>query len=116
MSIATVENAALGFSMPHSPERHEETLTAAVDELAHLRFAIILTARWESEEDESMERRKELRGELAHLRVLYFDQIDEMAMSFGVQFAMDAQQEVERTVIVPSGARLPSLDEIDPIF
>ena len=116
MSIATVETASLGFSMPHGLERQEETLTCAIEELAHLRFAIILTARWEAEENENMERRRDLHGELTHLRVLYFDQIDEIAMTFGVQQAMDAQHEVERTVIVPSGARLPTLDEIDPII
>ncbi len=102
--------------MPYRPERQEQTIACAVEELAHLRFAIILTTRWETEENENMERRRELRAELAHLRVLYQDQIDEIAMSFGVQHAMDAQRDVERNVIIPSGARMPTLDEIDPIF
>jgi len=116
MTFATVENASLGLSVPHRPERQEQTLAGAVEELTHLRFAIILTVRWEAEEKDNLERRRELRDELEHLRMLYYDQIDEIAMSFGVQDAMNAQRDVERNVIVPVGARLPTADEVDPIF
>jgi hypothetical protein len=45
--------------------------------------------------------RAELREELAHLRVLYLDAIDELAMAFGVPQAMKTKEDVERTVMVP---------------
>ncbi len=54
------------------------------EELAALRFSIILTARWEASDDESPSVAPSLRGELALLRNHYGDKIDEIAMTFGV--------------------------------
>ena len=71
------------------------------EELASLRFSIILTARWESSDREEPDRRAELRADLKLLRRHYEDKIDEMAMTFGVAQAMKAKEEVERTVVVP---------------
>lgn len=78
-----------------------ELLDYETEELAALRFSIILTARWAASEDEVPERRAELRDELALLRRHYGDKIDEIAMTFGVHQAVEAQSEVERTVVVP---------------
>ena len=78
-----------------------ELLDYETEELAALRFSIILTVRWAASEDEVPERRAELRDELALLRRHYGDKIDEIAMTFGVQKAMETQNEVERTVVVP---------------
>lgn len=82
-------------------ETREELLSYETDELAALRFSIILTARWESSEYESPDRRAELRADLILLRKHYEDKVDEIAMTFGVEQAMKAKAEVERTVIVP---------------
>jgi hypothetical protein len=84
-----------------------ENLATATEKLAALRFLIILTARTEASEATEPERRKHLRGDLARLRAEYFNKIDEIAMHHGVQAAMDAREDVECTITVPRGARLP---------
>jgi hypothetical protein len=89
----------------HMPGRPRTTLSANIDELAGLRFSILITARWEESEDETEEQRAQLRNELVQLRCLYFDKIDQIAMTFGVRSAMKAQQEVERTVILPRSGK-----------
>ena len=89
----------------------KELLTAEVEELAALRFGIVLTAKWESDPEEEPERRQELRVELADLRIRYFDKIDRIAMTFGVPIAMKVKDDVERRVALPfrtSPAGLPS--------
>ena len=48
-----------------------------------------------------LERRKELRAELDSLRTRYFDKIDRIAMSFGVDIAMKIKDEVEQRVTLP---------------
>jgi len=79
----------------------ENQLATKTSELAGLRFSIILTARWESEVERDLERKDELRVELDELRYQYSEKIDEIAMHFGVQSAMDAKEEVERTIAIP---------------
>lgn len=81
---------------------HEAMLTFEIEALAALRFSILLTIRWEGSRDESPEQRTELRADLALLRRQYGDKIDEIAMTFGVDEAMWAKEEIERTVVVPS--------------
>ena len=81
-------------------------LATSLEELASLRFSIILTARWEHSATEDLERREELRDELVRLRRQYAEKIDEIAMTFGVQTAMNAKDEVENTVDVPRGLDL----------
>jgi len=76
-------------------------LVYETEELAALRFSIILTARWEASEEESPEQRAELRADLELLRRHYGDKIDEIAMTFGVKEAMKTKDDVERTVVVP---------------
>lgn len=67
----------------------------------------ILTARWESANGFDSRNRAALRDDLAQIRALYSSKIDEIAMAFGVQQALDAQNHVERNVIVPQSARMP---------
>ena len=98
---APVDLAAIGPASRYIRETRDELLAYETDELAAVRFSIILTARWAASDDEPPERRAELRGELELLRKHYGDKIDEIAMTFGVQQAMATKEEVERTVVVP---------------
>jgi hypothetical protein len=81
--------------------RHETNLAAMTQELASLRFSILLLARWEGSRSLSKESLAELRTELAHLRALYLEKIDDTAMTFGVQQAIETKETVERTVAPP---------------
>lgn len=76
-------------------------------ELCSLRFSIILLARWEASPNLQKDNLAELRDELADLRVLYFDKIDEIAMTFGVQQAIETKDTVERNVTVPKDMMPP---------
>jgi len=108
MSTALLDTAALIPAALHARLKREFNFAAFLQELAGLRFSIVLLARWQGSDSVDGENRAELREELVHLRTLYFETIDEMAMIFGVQRAMDAQREVERTVEVP-GDMMPPL-------
>ena len=98
---APLDLANIGPASRYIREMSVELLDHEKELLAALRFSIILTSRWVGSEDESLGRRAELRGELKLLRNHYDDKIDEIAMTFGVQRAIETQNEVERTVIVP---------------
>lgn len=98
---APLEPANINPASRYIRETREVLLAYETEELAALRFSIILTARWEASESEEPERRAELRDELALLRKHYGDKVDEIAMTYGIQQAMKAKEEVERTVIVP---------------
>ena len=89
----------------------QDNLTARTEELAHLRFSIVLTAKWEATEIRDALHRKELRADLEQLHALYFQKIDEIAMNFGVQSAMEAKEKVERAVKVPRGLKTPASRE-----
>lgn len=84
-------------------------------ELADLRFQIVLKARYASSEGITGSRRAELHSDLAGLRSHYSHKIDEIAMTFGVQQAIDTQTDVEKKVEVPRSARLSDMfpDEDD---
>ncbi len=118
MSTAMVERTASCSVNSYTPSGKDTTVDFAIEELARLRFSIVLIARWEEAERGDAERRMELHTELARLRTHYFEKIDEMAMTFGVQQAMDAKEMVEHQVFVPRGAALPGSpdDEGTPIF
>jgi hypothetical protein len=105
MSNHTLDVILIGTDRRYAPDTLKTALTANVDELAGLRFSILITARWEESEDETEEQRAQLRSELDQLRSLYFDKIDQIAMTFGVRHAMKAQQEVERTVNLPRSTK-----------
>jgi hypothetical protein len=107
MPTAVLEPAALIPAALHARLKRKSSLEAYYQELAGLRFSVVLLARWEPSTSLSEDNRAELHEELAHLRALYFDTVDELAMAFGVQRAMDAKAEVERTVEVPRGMMPP---------
>lgn len=98
---APLDLAVNGPASRYIRESSIELLDYETEELAALRFSIILTARWAASEDEPPERRAELRDELELLRQHYGHKVDEIAMTFGVQKAMETQNQVERTVVVP---------------
>jgi hypothetical protein len=98
---APLDEAAMEPATIYIRETRDELLAYEKDELAALRFSIILTARWEHSGRETPDRRAELGADLALLRNHYEDKIDEIAMTFGVEQAMKVKAEVERTVFVP---------------
>lgn len=98
---APLDESLLGPASRYIRETREAMLVYETEELAALRFSIILTARWEASEEESPEQRAELRADLKLLRRHYDDKIDEIAMTFGVKEAMKTKDHVERTVAVP---------------
>jgi hypothetical protein len=91
------------FAFQYNLEKLKPRLAAKIGELASLHFSLLLTARWESEERSDLEERSRLREDLASLRELYYDKLDEIAMSFGLQMALDAKKSVERR-LTPSGS------------
>jgi hypothetical protein len=93
--------ASMGSASRYVKETREAMLAYEIAELAALRFSIILTARWESSGEEDQEQRAELRADLSLLRRYYGDKIDDIAIAFGVDEAIKAKDDVERTVLVP---------------
>jgi hypothetical protein len=86
----------------------EALLAGSTDQLARLRFTIILVARWEPSSGVTSKRRKEMRTELTRLRGLYLGMVDELVMAYGVQQALMTRNYVERTVCVPKGMLPPA--------
>ena len=74
---APLDASLLGPASRYIRETREALLAYDAEELAALRFSIILTARLEASEDESPEQRAELRADLELLRRHYGDKIDE---------------------------------------
>lgn len=87
---------------PTAPvETTPQNLATATEKLAALRFFILLTARREGLESADPEASEHMHNDLVWLRAQYFDMIDDIAMRYGVQQAMDAKQAVEHEVSVP---------------
>ncbi len=107
MSVPASETAAIMPAAVYVRLKRETNLAAVTQELAGLRFSIILLARWEAARSVDAASMVELRRELARMRTLYFDKIDTLAMSFGVQQAMETKASVERSVMVPRGMMPP---------
>jgi hypothetical protein len=105
MTIQLFDEVSIGPASRYAREKHDAALTANTEELAGLRFSIILTVLWEASTSADAERCSELHIELAGLRRNYSEKIDEIAMTFGVQSAMNAKKQVERTVAVPQGMK-----------
>jgi hypothetical protein len=105
MPTHLLDEVSTGPASRFAHEKHEASLAAETEELAGLRFSIILTALWEASANVDVEHRNQLRSELAGLRCHYSQKIDEIAMTFGVQNAMKAQKEVEHTVAIPPGMK-----------
>ena len=112
---APLESSLLGPASRYIKETSEAMLEYETEELAALRFSIILTARWEASEDETPEQRAELRADLSLLRRHYGDKIDEIAMTFGVTEALKAKDYVERTVVVPRNMKPLSLEREEKV-
>ncbi len=113
---ASLDSTTIGPTSEDVIETREVLLTEETEELGALRFATILTSRWADSDEETLERRAELRSDLAVLRKRYSNKIDDIAMKFGIAQAMKAMEEVERTVIVPRDVvsmRAPSDDGED---
>jgi hypothetical protein len=110
MPTSAPETVALVPASVHVRLKRETNLAAMTEELAGLRFSIILLARWEAACNMDPQSLAALRRELAELRRLYMDKIDALAMTFGVQQAMETKTTVERTVVVPKSMS-PSLRE-----
>jgi hypothetical protein len=98
---APLHPSLMGLASRYVKETREALLADETEDLAALRFSIILTARWEASEEEDPEQRAELRADLSLLRRHFDDKIDEIAMTFGVEEAMKTKDQVERTVVVP---------------
>jgi hypothetical protein len=89
-------------------DEHPATLLATkTEELAGLRLSVILTAKWGTSAGVDPEQREELRTELVGLRRRYSEKIDEIAMTLGVQNAMESKEYVERTVVIQPGMKPP---------
>jgi hypothetical protein len=110
MSIHLLDAIATCPASRFLREKQENLLQAATKELATMRYSIVLTAKWEAAASRDPERRDDLRAELVDLRRQYSHKIDEIAMTFSVQSAMDAVKQAERTA-----ARPPAMEfEITP--
>jgi hypothetical protein len=107
MSTSVLDAAPIVPASVYIRLKHETNVAAMTQELASLRFSIILLARWEASRSVDLDNLAELRTELAHLRALYFDKIDEMAMIFGIKQALATKESVERTVTVPKDMMPP---------
>ncbi len=82
-----------------APEASEALLSDATVELAHLRLLLVAKMQWRPHGVGSPSHAYAAqRAEVRRLRNRYFEKIDEIAMRFGVQAAMNAQDEVERTL------------------
>ena len=107
MSVAYLDTASTRRDSEFNIERHDTDLAALTEEMAGLRFSIILAARWEASKSLQAEDRADLKAELTHLRAIYSDRLDEIAMRFGIPHAIAAKETVERTVHVPKGSVHP---------
>ena len=83
-------------------KRKKRMLALKRDELAGIRFSVVLTAQWEASDTLPPARRAILRTELSSLRAEYLDKLDEIAMACGVQMAIATREEVESTVAIPA--------------
>ncbi|MGD0912459.1 MAG: hypothetical protein ABR928_11215 [Terracidiphilus sp.] len=104
---AALDPAIAGPASRFVLEHQQESLGDAVEQLAGLRFSIVLSAKWESSGILTGHARTELRDELRQLRWKYSHKIDEIAINFGVKAAMVAQEGVEREVVVPKNMAPP---------
>jgi len=128
MSTATFDSNSILLAPIRSTgirtrEKEPKSLAARSEQLGGLWLAILLTARWEVQETESLDRRQDLQAELEQLRFQYYCVIDEIAMNFGVSQAMETLKSVERTVRLPRDLRptrvsietVPEVDEFDQV-
>jgi hypothetical protein len=101
MSTYSQDTVSMNIVAEYMEEQRKLSLAANMEELAGLRFSILLTSKWAVSESLSEERVAELRTELSNLRTQYLDKVDAIAMAFGVQAAMETREQIEREVFVP---------------
>lgn len=110
MSPAILEASAAVSTTFSAPQRN---LMALTERLASLRYLIVLTARWAASDSIGHERRKLMNRDLVRVRREYSGLIDDIAMNFGVQAAIDAKENVEANVMVPKGIKPPENPELE---
>lgn len=103
----TIAGPASPYILAHRPEG----LSGAVEQLAGLRFSILLSAKWLGSGVLTGHAQTELRDELRQLRTKYSNKIDEIAINYGVQAAMVAVDGVEHEVRVPGNMVPPRQPE-----
>jgi hypothetical protein len=102
MPVTQILDSTLAESASnHVLEHRPDSLSGAVEQLAGLRFSILLSAKWLGSGALTGHARTELQDELRQLRTRYSNKIDEIAINYGVRAAMLAQAGVEREVGVP---------------
>jgi hypothetical protein len=94
-------------------EQQQASLSDAVEQLAALRFSILLSAKWENSGLFGAGVRADMRDELGRTRNLYNNKIDEIAMNYGVQAAIQAKEGVEREVSIPKNMMPPRVPKQD---
>ncbi len=105
MSNLALDEVSIDPASGCTQRARDSGLAIHIEELAGLRFSILLTEKWEESGEENSDQRAELRKELMQLRTLYFDKIDRIAMTFGVVSAMKAKEEIERSVALPHSTK-----------
>jgi hypothetical protein len=113
VSPAILEASAAVSATFGAPQRN---LLALSEKLASLRYLIILTARWAASDSIGTERRNLMNRDLVRLRREYSLLIDDIAMNFGIQAAMDAKDNIERKIVVPKGIKPPENSEVEEGF
>ena len=113
MSPAILEASAAVSTSVGTPYH---SLSALTEKLASLRYLIVLTARWAISDSIGEDRRKVMNRDLVRLRREYSFVIDDIAMSIGIQQAMDAKECVENTVYVPKGIKPPEHRDLEEGF
>lgn len=113
MSTPILDDVSFESFLESSTDSEAAILAAAREEMARLRYMVILTARWESSDSQDRKRRAQFRTDLDRLRSLYSQKIDEIAMTIGIQQAMEAKEHVEHSVTVPRGANLPGVARVE---
>lgn len=112
MSTFIVDTPSSWTFDPFENEASRNLFSSHVREISDLRFKIVLTATWEASKNLPDARRGALKYELRRLRESYMDALDDLAMTFGVDNAIRAQSQVERSVRVPPDM-LPVADKLE---
>ena len=79
-------------------DRNQSPIKGATEALKRLRFTIVTTGQVEADSRIRLTERVKLRSELAELRAWYLDQVDEIAMQFGVAGALKIKKQVEKDI------------------
>jgi len=108
MTASLLDSAPIVPASVHAHFRHETTLAAMTQELASVHSSMLVLVRSAKPHSLDAGDLARVREEVAQLRVLYFEKIDEIAISFGVQRAIEAKESVECSVKILSGMLPPA--------